>query len=176
MTGMAVSGTGATPPAGIVFTDCELQAAADHGHGQGHGGDHAHARRREVVVAGKRVKTVDVHAHCVVPQALALVNQPLDAKGLQGALVLGIDALPAPGATRLIVASSHAVPDRDDIEVVLPLAHPYETVGSWTNLEGLRQPLAAGGFAGRAMLMDHALLQQLAAAAAPTANAAAGRA
>jgi len=28
------------------------------------------ARRREVVVNGKRVKTVDVHAHCAVPEAL----------------------------------------------------------------------------------------------------------
>ncbi len=29
-------------------------------------------RRREVVVGGRRVKTIDVHAHCVVPKALAL--------------------------------------------------------------------------------------------------------
>ena len=32
------------------------------------------ARRREVVVKGKRVKTVDVHAHCAVPEALALMG------------------------------------------------------------------------------------------------------
>ena len=30
-------------------------------------------RRREVVVAGKRVKTVDIHAHCAVPAAMKLV-------------------------------------------------------------------------------------------------------
>jgi len=40
------------------------------------------ARRREVVVNGKRVKTVDVHAHCAVPAAMALVNLPPDAPGL----------------------------------------------------------------------------------------------
>jgi aminocarboxymuconate-semialdehyde decarboxylase len=32
------------------------------------------ARRREVVVDGRRVKTVDVHAHCGVPAAMALLG------------------------------------------------------------------------------------------------------
>src|SRR5215470_16630556 len=31
-------------------------------------------RRREVVVSGKRVKTVDIHAHCAVPDAMALMG------------------------------------------------------------------------------------------------------
>ncbi|MFO1024100.1 MAG: amidohydrolase family protein [Acetobacteraceae bacterium] len=39
-------------------------------------------RRREVVVNGKRVKTVDIHAHCIVPAAAALINHPLEAPGL----------------------------------------------------------------------------------------------
>ena len=39
-------------------------------------------RRREVVVNGKRVKTIDVHAHCIVPAAAALINHPLEAPGL----------------------------------------------------------------------------------------------
>ena len=85
MTGMGVTGAATSPPAGIVFTGCDLQAATGrhgHGHAHGHGHGAAHPRRREVVVAGKRVKTVDVHAHCVVPEALKLVNQPLDARGL----------------------------------------------------------------------------------------------
>ena len=34
------------------------------------------------MVNGKRVKTVDVHAHCAVPAAMALVNLPLEAPGL----------------------------------------------------------------------------------------------
>jgi len=46
------------------------------------GAPQARPRRREVVVAGKRVKTVDVHAHCAVPAAMALVNLPLEAPGL----------------------------------------------------------------------------------------------
>jgi aminocarboxymuconate-semialdehyde decarboxylase len=35
---------------------------------------HAQApRRREVSVRGRRVRTIDIHAHCVIPEALALV-------------------------------------------------------------------------------------------------------
>ncbi len=39
-------------------------------------------RRREVVVNGKRVKTVDVHAHCAVPAAMALMGRALEAEAL----------------------------------------------------------------------------------------------
>ena len=40
------------------------------------------SRRREAVVNGRRVKTIDVHAHCIVPAAAALINHPLEAPGL----------------------------------------------------------------------------------------------
>jgi aminocarboxymuconate-semialdehyde decarboxylase len=62
---------------GLTFTHCAVTAAA-----AGHGHDHSHPRRREVVVAGKRVKTVDIHAHCCVPRAMAVINHPLEAPGL----------------------------------------------------------------------------------------------
>jgi aminocarboxymuconate-semialdehyde decarboxylase len=39
-------------------------------------------RRREVVVNGKRVKTVDVHAHCAVPGAMALMGRTVEAEAL----------------------------------------------------------------------------------------------
>src|SRR5207237_5811904 len=67
----------------IVFTGCEITAglSAAAGGGGGSGAAHAH-RRREVVVNGKRVKTVDVHAHCVVPDAAKVINHPLEAPGL----------------------------------------------------------------------------------------------
>lgn len=42
----------------------------------------AATRRREVVVAGRRVKTIDIHAHCIVPAAAAVINHPLEAPGL----------------------------------------------------------------------------------------------
>ena len=57
------SGRKASP---VVFTGCEMtdgmQAAA--------GG-----QRRHVSVNGKRVKTIDVHAHCIVPEAFALAGK-----------------------------------------------------------------------------------------------------
>ncbi len=52
--------------AGLAFTGCGLMHPAS---AQGL------VRRREVVVNGKRVKTVDVHAHCHIPEALELMGQ-----------------------------------------------------------------------------------------------------
>jgi aminocarboxymuconate-semialdehyde decarboxylase len=78
----------------IIFTGCELvagrgthvsagvSAGASASSGGGSGG-HTHAQRRwEVVIAGKRIKTIDVHAHCAVPDAMKLINLPLEAPGL----------------------------------------------------------------------------------------------
>src|SRR5205823_8619108 len=36
---------------------------------------HAQVRRREVVVAGKRVRTIEVHAHAIIPEAVALMKK-----------------------------------------------------------------------------------------------------
>ena len=60
--------------AGLAFVGCDLLRSAP---------ARAQARRREVVVNGTRVKTVDVHAHCAVPEALALMNQKLAGPGLR---------------------------------------------------------------------------------------------
>src|SRR5436189_117260 len=60
--------------AGLTFVSCDLLTAAP---------ARAQARRREVVVSGKRVKTVDVHAHCAVPEALALMNLKLGGPSLR---------------------------------------------------------------------------------------------
>ncbi len=65
---------------GIGFVGCEISAGAA-ASGGGGGAPQAH-RRREVVVSGKRVKTIDVHAHCVVPDAAKIINHPLEAPGL----------------------------------------------------------------------------------------------
>jgi len=60
-------------PASIGFVGCTLSpASAERGHGGA--APHSHGRR-EVVVNGSRVKTVDVHAHCVVPPALAILDR-----------------------------------------------------------------------------------------------------
>ncbi len=77
---IGIETTGA--PASIAFTHCAITAAAAAGTTHAHGHAHAHGRRREVVVNGKRIKTIDVHAHCCVPKAMAVVGHPLEAPGL----------------------------------------------------------------------------------------------
>jgi aminocarboxymuconate-semialdehyde decarboxylase len=68
---------------GLVFTGCSVmdavraQAAqvAARAAGKGKGKTKtAASRRREVKVGGKRVKTIDVHAHCVIPEAMKLMG------------------------------------------------------------------------------------------------------
>jgi aminocarboxymuconate-semialdehyde decarboxylase len=63
---------------GVVFVGCNLSSATP-GYAPA---PSAQGRRREVVVNGKRVKTVDVHAHCAVPDAMALVGRPLETPAL----------------------------------------------------------------------------------------------
>src|SRR6202047_1218042 len=63
--------------AGLAFVGCSLSnASGTPGPGARQG------RRREGVVNGKRVKTVDIHAHTIVPEAAAVINHPLEAPGL----------------------------------------------------------------------------------------------
>src|SRR3954468_1497306 len=47
----------------VLFVGCALIPQA-----------HAQPQRREVRVAGRRIKTIDVHAHCVIPEAEALMK------------------------------------------------------------------------------------------------------
>src|SRR5579863_5543421 len=68
---------------GLIFTGCEISAGASASSGGGSGHAHAHGHKRwEVVIAGKRIKTVDVHAHCIVPDAAKVINHPLEAPAL----------------------------------------------------------------------------------------------
>jgi NADH-quinone oxidoreductase subunit G len=68
---------------------------------------------------------------------------------LSAVLVLGGETLPATGSARKVVVTHGRVPEDDltdpTIDVVLPVAHPYEQAGSFTNLEGRVQALQAGG-------------------------------
>src|SRR6195256_3837579 len=70
--------------AGVAFIGCELMNTT-----------HAHAqpapRRREGVVNGHRVKTVDVHAHCAFPDAMALMGLKVNPE----ALVMGAERIKA---------------------------------------------------------------------------------
>jgi aminocarboxymuconate-semialdehyde decarboxylase len=65
-------GSAAGALAGVAFVGCGLVAPAS-----------AQApRRRETVVSGRRVKTVDVHAHCAVPEAMALMGRAVSPAAL----------------------------------------------------------------------------------------------
>ena len=55
--------------AGVAFVGCSQASAGPR-------------RRRSVVVNGRRVKTVDVHAHCAVPRAMALMDRKLETQAL----------------------------------------------------------------------------------------------
>ncbi len=69
--------------AGLVFVGCGLDrdAAAQSPRAAG-------TTRRRVTVKGRRIKTVDVHAHCAIPQATALLRRPSAPVGPDGPLVL----------------------------------------------------------------------------------------
>ena len=57
--------------ADVVFTGCGVTSAAP---AQAQPG----GRRRQVVVNGRRVKTIDVHAHCVIPETLVMMGKKLE--------------------------------------------------------------------------------------------------
>ena len=56
---------------GAVFSSC---AFLDQAHAQA-----AKPKRREVKVGGKRIRTIDIHAHVIVPEAMALLGQRIGA-------------------------------------------------------------------------------------------------
>jgi aminocarboxymuconate-semialdehyde decarboxylase len=65
----------------LQFTGCEIGHRISGGSGEATVGRH-----RQVLVSGKRIKVIDVHAHCVIPKALALMG-----KKVEGGFGPGID-------------------------------------------------------------------------------------
>jgi hypothetical protein len=55
--------------AGLLFSDCHDNAISMDAPGAAGSG-----KRREVVVSGRRVKTIDMHCHCIIPDAMALMG------------------------------------------------------------------------------------------------------
>jgi aminocarboxymuconate-semialdehyde decarboxylase len=68
---------GVGPMADIVFVGCSITNAAEPPLPSGGG-----TPRRQVVLGGRRVKTVDVHAHCAVPEAMALMGSKVSPQSL----------------------------------------------------------------------------------------------
>src|SRR6476469_9585603 len=108
-----IGGAGAF--AGAAFCGCEL-FDAPHVHAQ------PAVKRREVVVNGRRVKTVDVHAHCVFPEVMDM----LGLKFRPPNLVVGADRFKAMDeqgidmeAISINTFTPHAV--RDKAEAVIKL-------------------------------------------------------
>jgi predicted TIM-barrel fold metal-dependent hydrolase len=63
---------GAASAAGVVFTGCSL---LDHRlAAQGTSAPSSAHQRRQVTVGGRRVRTIDIHAHVVIPEATALMG------------------------------------------------------------------------------------------------------
>jgi len=78
--GTEVANKDAAAAPALVFTDCNMvELAHEPRHAAAGGGASgspatASSPRREVKVNGKRVKTIDVHCHCVIPETLALMG------------------------------------------------------------------------------------------------------
>ncbi|MGW8182883.1 MAG: amidohydrolase family protein [Burkholderiales bacterium] len=78
-----ITGNTGTPMPEIAFTSCEvLDAARANALARSRAAGKTKARakpagRRIVKVGGRRVKTIDVHAHCVIPETLALCGRNL---------------------------------------------------------------------------------------------------
>ena len=64
----------------LIFHSCSVSNTTQAAPGAQAGG-----KRRQVVVGGKRVKTIDVHAHCVIAEALALMGKTVDENEKRGA-------------------------------------------------------------------------------------------
>jgi len=68
----------------ILFHGCSLKANQAHVHDEGcgnhatQGAAAAGGQRRQTMVGGKRVKTIDVHCHCVLPETLAMAGLRLE--------------------------------------------------------------------------------------------------
>jgi len=84
---------------------------------------------------------------------------------LAGVLLLGNEIWPATGPARKVVVTSGAVfaadGADDTVDVVLPMAHPYEQAGSFTNLEGRVQGFIPGGLPPQGVPSDWLLLAGL---------------
>jgi aminocarboxymuconate-semialdehyde decarboxylase len=50
--------------AGVVFTGCNVPGVA-----------HAQGARKQTIIKGRRIKTIDIHAHCAIPEAVALTGR-----------------------------------------------------------------------------------------------------
>ena len=66
-------------PTGIGFVGCDLQRSSADDGAHNHDAPAHHTHRQEVSINGTRITTVDIHAHCTVPEARAILgSQPTE--------------------------------------------------------------------------------------------------
>ena len=78
-----------TMTSGLLFVDCHMQRVhlQDAVDGAPATGRQQQSQRRKIYVGDQRVRTVDIHAHCAVPEALALMQgQHTGSKVMRGDL------------------------------------------------------------------------------------------
>jgi predicted TIM-barrel fold metal-dependent hydrolase len=95
---------GTAAATGVAFCSCGMLRSA-------HAQSAASPHKLPVMVAGKRVKTIDVHAHCVIPEASRLLGPP---PGPPRPPVLGREEVVIAMDKRLAAMDSQAV----DLEVL----------------------------------------------------------
>jgi len=119
----------AMPP--VLFTSCSVLDAAHERRcaaagGTGAAGASAGARRREVMVKGKRVRTIDVHAHCIIPEAMKVAGGDVGKHHQQGIVLVPEERLSAMDAQGIDVEALSINPfwygaDRDTASEVVRL-------------------------------------------------------
>jgi aminocarboxymuconate-semialdehyde decarboxylase len=101
----------------LVFCGCGMaHGAHEHKHPQ------LGSKRKPVVIKGKRIKTVDVHAHCLFRDAVALMGA--DAKNIEQA-VLGTPDLYVPVSDQQAVAGRLAAMDAMGIDMEVLSINPF---------------------------------------------------
>lgn len=99
--------------AGVVFTSCSLLAAAP-------ADATKPSKRRQVMVGGKRIRTIDIHAHCSVPEAVAVMG---------AAPATGLGAGPAYQTALLMKPETTAVRlqamDEQGVDIQVLSINPY---------------------------------------------------
>ena len=82
--------------AGVVFTGCHMSGIA-----------HAQGARKQTVINGRRIKTIDIHAHCVIPEAVAATGR--DPKSVLAGTTRGSDELFIGAEPRLRAMDSQGI-------------------------------------------------------------------
>ncbi len=81
---------------------------------------------------------------------------------LSAVLLVGRERWPTVPRARKILVTTGPIEDDESIEVVLPMAHPYEQAGSLANLEGRVQLLQAGALPPLGVAPDWRIVAELA--------------